>query len=83
MQPSQNCKKRILVLVILVIKKQKKYSICLSKKYCEEKYIDLLFIGEGKRHYSAIKDFNTFMHGNTLHHGRKTFCRYCLQVFGT
>ena len=48
-----------------------------QKKWCEEKHIDLLLIGEeGKGHYVLIKDFNTFMYGHTLHRGRKHFCRY-------
>ena len=39
-------------------------------------------IGEnGKRHYALIKDFNTFMYDHIIHHGRKYFCQYCLQVF--
>ena len=39
-------------------------------------------IGEdGRRHYTRIKDFNTFMYDHTLHRGRKHFCRYFLQAF--
>ena len=34
-------------------------------------------------HPVLIKDFNTFMYDHTLHHGRKYFCHYCLQVFRT
>ena len=36
---------------------------------------------EDKRHLVLIKDFNTFMYDHTSHHGRKHFCRYCLQAF--
>ena len=43
-----------------------------QNKCCEEKYVDLLLIGEeAKRHYVLIKDFNTFMYGHTLHCGRQ------------
>ena len=57
----------------------------LSVKKCfEEKYVDLLLIGEkGKRHYPLIKDFNTFLYDDTLHRGRKPFCCFCLQTFST
>ena len=50
-----------------------KKSIQLStKKYSEEKHVDLLLIGEEQTsHYVLIKDFNTFMYGHTLHHGKK------------
>ena len=49
-----------------------------------KKNVDLLLIGEGeKKHYVLIKDFNTFMHDHSLHHGRKHFCCYCLYAFIT
>ena len=55
-----------------------------QKKCCEEKHADLLLIGEEvKRHYVLIKDFNTFTYDQTLHCGRKNFCRYCLQALST
>ena len=38
---------------------------------------------ENKVHYVFIKEFNTFMYNQTLHHGRKHFCRFCLQSFNT
>ena len=44
-------------------------------------HVDLLIEEKGKRHYVLFKDFNTFMYNHTLHHGKKTFCRYCLQAF--
>ena len=31
----------------------------------------------------SSKIFNAFMYNHTLHHGRKHFCRYCLQAFST
>ena len=61
-----------------------KLSNSLSKRYCKEKHIDLVLIGEeGKRHYVLIKEFNTFMYDHTLDHGKKHFCIYCLQAFST
>ena len=55
-----------------------KYQTYVLKKCCEEKRIDLLLIGvTDKKHYVLIKDFNTSMHG------KKHFCRYCLQAFNT
>ena len=69
---------------MLVFLTKKKYSIYVSKKWCEEKHVDLLLIGEeGKRHYVLLKDFNTFMYDHTLHRRRKHFCRYCLQAFSS
>ena len=69
-------------LVFFVVKI--KLSNSLSKRCCKEKHIDLVLIGEeGKRHYVLIKEFNTFMYDHTLDHGKKHFCRYCLQAFST
>ena len=52
--------------------KIKKYiQFMYQKKCCEEKYVDLLWIGdEGKEHYVFIKDFNKFRYDHTLHCGR-------------
>ena len=59
-----------------------KYSICVKKS--ENKHVDFLFIeGEGKTDYVLIKSVNTFLYENALHLGRKYFCRYKLQCFGT
>ena len=61
-----------------------KYPIHVSKKFCEDKHVDLLLIDEGeKKHYISIKDFNTCMYEQTLHRGRRHFCRYYLQAFRT
>ena len=58
-----------------------KHQIYVSKKCCEEKHVDLLLIGQkGKRDYTLIKDFNTFMYDHTFR-GRKHFCRCCLRAF--
>ena len=55
----------------------------MSKK-SENKHVDFLFIGgEGKTDYVLIKSVNTFLYEYTLHLGRKHFCRYKLQCFGT
>ena len=65
-------------------KNKVKYPIYVSKKFCEDKHVDLLLIGEGeKKHYVFIKDFNTFMYDQALHRGKKRFCRYYLQAFRT
>ena len=51
--------------------KEKKSNLCI-KKCCEDKHVDSLLVGEeGKRRCVPVKDFNTFMYNNTLHHGRK------------
>ena len=48
--------------------------IYISKKYCAERHINLLLIGEeGKRNYVFIKDFNTFMYDHTLHREKNFF----------
>ena len=47
-----------------------------------KKHVHLLIIEEkDKKHHVFIKDLNTFMYDYTLHHGKKNFCRYCLQAF--
>ena len=33
-----------------------------------------------KNHYALIKDITTFIYDHTIHHGRKHFCRYCIQA---
>ena len=62
---------------------KEKYPNYILKKCCEEKHVDLLLIGERKRHYVLIKDFNTFKYNHTLHHRKKHFCYYCLQAITT
>ena len=49
------------------------YPIYILRKCCEEKRVDLLLIGEGKRHYVLIKDFNTFKYNHTLHQEKSIF----------
>ena len=47
-------------------------NICL-KKYCKEKNVDLLLVGEGKKnHYLKvlIKDIDAFMYDYTVHQGK-------------
>ena len=41
----------------------------------------LLTEEKDQSHYVRIKDFNTFMYNQTLHHDRKKICHYCLQSF--
>ena len=66
------------------MKIRKKHSIYVSKNVVKINiYFLLLIEKEGKKHYVLIKDFNTFMYNQTLHRGRKHFCRYCLQAFTT
>ena len=61
-----------------------KYSIYVSKKFCDEKHVDLLLIDEAdEKHYVLIKNFNTFIYYHTCDHGRKIFSRYCLQTYRT
>ena len=56
----------------------------MYQKNIVKKYVDLQLRGEeGKRLYVFIKDLSTFMYDNTLHRGRKSVCRYCLQAFST
>ena len=63
---------------------EKKHPIYVSKKFCEEKHVDSLLIGEqGKKHYVLIKDFNAFMYDHILYCTGKYFCRCCLQAFRT
>ena len=77
-------KKNSIDISVFGYKNKVKYLIYVSKKCCEDKHVDLLLIGEGeKKHYVFIKDFNKFMYDHTLHHGKKYFCRYCLQAFKT
>ena len=61
---------------------KEKHSIYVSKKYCEEKHVDLLLIEEKcKKRYVLTKDFNTFMYDHTLQCGRQHFCCSYLQSF--
>ena len=52
---------------------KEKYQIYISKQCCEEKHVDLLLVGEEKKHFVLIKDFNRFMYDHSLHRGRKHF----------
>ena len=67
-------KKNSININVLGYENKEKYPIYVSKKYCEEKHVDLLLIGEeGKRHYVLTKDFNMFMYHYTLHHEKNIF----------
>ena len=68
----------------MLIQIRKNIQFRYLKKFCGNKHVGLLLIGEeDKRHYVLIKDFNTFMYAYTLHSGRKHFCCYYLQAFST
>ena len=72
--------------MILVVKVRKNIqSIYQEKKKtrCEKNIVGLFLVEEDKKQYVLIKDFKTFIYNYTLHHGRKYFCRYCLQAFRT
>ena len=57
---------------------ENKFPIYVSKNTFK-KHVDLLLIEEeGKSQYVLIKDFNTFMYNQTLHHDRKHFGCYYL-----
>ena len=75
-------KKNFIDISISGYEDKKKYPIYVTKKCCEDKHVDSLLIdGKEKKPYVLIKDFNTFMYDQTLHPGRKRFCRYCLKAF--
>ena len=53
---------------------KEKHPICVSKKCCEDKHVDLLLIGEeGKRHCVLINYLNTWMYDQTLQLGKNVF----------
>ena len=57
------------------------YRIYTSKQTFE-KHDDVLLLSNSKNsHYALIKKFNRFTTNKTRHHGKKYFCRYCLQCF--
>ena len=61
---------KILIIVNALngYKNKKKYAIYVSKKFCEEKHVDLLLIGEGeKKHYVLNNDFNRFIYDHSIH----------------
>ena len=55
------------------MKIRKNINLCIKK--WEEKYVDLLLIGKGKKGYVLINDFNRFIDDHLLHRRRKHFCR--------
>ena len=76
-------KKTCICISVFGNENKEKHPIYVSKKSCDENYVDLLLTEEkGKRHYILIKDFNTLMHNHILHHRKKHFC-CCLQLFST
>ena len=84
LENSQNWKKNFIGIKVFCHGNKRKHPIYESRKLCEEKHVDSLFIKEeGKRHYTLIKDFNTIMYDHTLHGGKKYFCRYGLRAFSS
>ena len=76
-------KKNSIGISVFGYEKKEKYPIYISKPCCEEKHVDLLLIGEERKHHVLIKDFNKFMYDYSLYRRRKHFCRYCLHAFIT
>ena len=77
-------KKKTIAISVFGYENKDKQPTYVSKNTLMKKHVDLLLIGEeGKRHYVLIKDFNTFMYDQTLHHEKKHFCCYSLQAFST
>ena len=52
--------KRILLPLVFLVMKIRKNIQYMYQKILRRKHVDLLLIGEGKRHYFFIKDFSTF-----------------------
>src|SRR3989454_192059 len=61
------------------------YPILLTKKVAiENKRIDLLITSrEDEHHYVWIKDFDKLNYQHTKHHGKKYFCKNCVQCFSS
>ena len=63
-----------------VIKIEKNFQSTFQKIFL--RHLDLLLTEKEVHSQNAfIKDFNTFMYNQTLHHDRKHFGCYCLQSF--
>src|SRR5207244_1937138 len=61
------------------------YQILLTKKVAiENKHIDLLITSrEDEHHYVWIKDFDKLNYHHTKYHGKKHFCKNCVQCFSS
>ena len=65
-------RKNSIAISVFGYENKEKYPMYLSKKYYEEKYVDLLLKGEEiKRHYVLIKCLNSFMYDHILHRRKK------------
>ena len=74
-------KKNLIGISVFSFENKEKHPIHVSKKYSEEKHVDLLLIEEkGKSHYVLVKHFNKFMYNHTLHHGKKHFAVFVCRV---
>src|SRR2546426_1071834 len=61
------------------------FPILTNKKVVDEnKHIDLLVTSrEDEHHYVWIKNFNKLFSQQTKHHGKKYFCKNCIQCFSS
>src|SRR3989454_286052 len=61
------------------------FPILTNKKVVDEnKHIDLLITSrEDEHHYVWIKNFNKLFSQQTKHHGKKYFCKNCIQCFSS
>ena len=74
-------KKNSVGISVFSYENKEKHPIYVSKKCFEEKHVDLLQVDKkDKKHYVLIKNFNTILYNHFLDHGKKPFCRYCLQA---
>ena len=64
-------RKNFISISVFGFENKEKHPIYVSKQCYEQNHVNLLLIGEeGKRNNVLIKDFNTFVHGQTLHCGK-------------
>ena len=75
-------KRTLSALAFMFMNLRKIFTLCV-RKYFQKTLWYIIIRKKRQKHYVLIKDFNTFMYDHTLHHGRKHFCRYCLQAFST
>ena len=75
-------KRTLSALAFMFMNLRKIFTLCVGK-YFQKTLWYIIIRKKRQKHYVLIKDFNTFMYDHTLHHGRKHFCRYCLQAFST
>ena len=69
-------KKNSISISVFGYEKKEKHLIYVSKRRYEEKHVALLLIGEEGKIMELYYNY-------TSNHGKKYFCRYCLQAFST